>query len=54
MVKVVLDAFGGDNAPMCTVDGALEAIAMEENLHVVMVGDEDKLKELLKGRKYNK
>lgn len=53
MVKVVLDAFGGDNAPMCTIDGTLEAIAMEENLHVVLVGDEAKLKELLKGRKYN-
>lgn len=53
MIKVILDAFGGDNAPASTVEGTLQAIEKEENLHVVMVGDEEKIKELLKGRKYN-
>lgn len=54
MIKVVLDAFGGDNAPQITVDGALDAIALQKDLHVVMVGDEAVLKDMLKDREYNK
>lgn len=54
MVKVVLDAFGGDNAPQVNIDGALNAIQLEENLHVVLCGNEEKLNELLKEKDYNK
>ena len=42
MIKVVLDAFGGDNAPLAPIEGALQAIALKEDLHVVLTGDEIK------------
>ena len=54
MIKVVLDAFGGDNAPECTIEGTLEAINLKNDLHVVLVGDENRINELLAGREYNK
>lgn len=53
MVKVVLDAFGGDNSPLAPIEGALEAIKLQEDLHVVLVGDETKINEILKDKKYN-
>lgn len=54
MVKVVLDAFGGDNAPIAPIEGTLEAIKLQEDLHVVLVGDESKINEILKDKEYNK
>lgn len=54
MVKVLLDAFGGDNAPIAPIEGALQAIAIQDDLHVVLFGDEAKINEVLKGKKYNK
>ncbi len=49
-MKIVLDAMGGDNAPMIEVEGAVQAV--EEFGHeVVLVGDEKSINEELK--KYN-
>lgn len=52
--KVALDAMGGDNAPMCNVTGALEAIAQNDRLMVYLVGQEAKIKECLGNESYNK
>lgn len=53
MIKIVLDAFGGDNAPNEIVKGALQAIKDNDNIHIILAGDQDKLKSLLVREKYN-
>lgn len=49
-MKIVVDAFGGDNAPIEIVEGAIIAINENKNLTVVLTGDEDKIKNILNGR----
>lgn len=48
--KIAIDAMGGDHAPQVTVEGALLA-AREFGIPVILVGDEDRLKQELK--RYN-
>ena len=52
-MKIVIDAFGGDNAPQCTVDGALLALEKFKEIEIVLTGDEEKIKEQLSGKKYD-
>ena len=49
-MKVVVDAFGGDNAPKEVVEGAILAIKENKDLTVVLTGDEVKIREILNGR----
>ncbi len=49
-MKVVVDAFGGDNAPLEVVEGALLALKKHKDLEIILCGKEDKIKEILKGR----
>lgn len=49
-MKVVVDAFGGDNAPLEVVEGTILALKENKDLTVVLCGDENKIKEILKGR----
>lgn len=44
MIKIAIDAMGGDNAPQAVVEGVMEAIQSIENLHVTLVGDEAQIK----------
>lgn len=44
MVKVALDAMGGDNAPAEIVKGAVEAINEKDNIYVILLGKEDAVK----------
>ena len=44
LVKVALDAMGGDNAPAEIVKGAVEALNENDKLKVVAVGDESAIK----------
>lgn len=46
-MKIILDAMGGDNAPQCNVQGALNAI-QEYGVDVALVGDGKALLECLK------
>ena len=48
MVKVALDAMGGDNAPGAIVQGAIDAITQSKEVKVYLVGKEDLIKEELK------
>ncbi len=45
VVRVAVDALGGDRAPEVVVEGALEAAG--DLLHVLLVGPEDALRGLL-------
>lgn len=47
MNAIVLDAMGGDNAPMAEVAGAIAAVR-KANVHVILVGDESKLRQVLR------
>lgn len=53
IIKVALDAMGGDFAPLETVKGAVEAIKDEPNLYVQLVGREDDIKKELSKYEYN-
>lgn len=53
MIKVVLDVFGGDYAPLETVKGAVLALEENKELELVLTGDENKILEVLKTLKYD-
>lgn len=53
MVKIVIDAFGGDYAPVEIVAGAVAAVNGNDNIVVVLSGKEDVLKAELSKYKYN-
>ena len=50
--RLALDAMGGDNAPRIVVEGADIAVAKNPDLTLVFVGDERKIKPLLKASRY--
>ncbi len=49
-MKVVVDAFGGDNAPLEVVEGAVLAVKENVDLTVVLTGDAAKIEQILAGR----
>lgn len=46
-MRLAVDAMGGDNAPKEIVLGAMKAIANYNDIHIVLVGDEKKIREHL-------
>ena len=50
IVKVVVDAMGGDNAPEEPVKAAVEAVKEKENIQVILTGVQDVIEAEL--RKY--
>ncbi len=46
-MKIVVDAFGGDFAPLEIVTGAVKALQANDKLKIVLVGDKDKITEIL-------
>ncbi len=53
VVKVALDAMGGDNAPVEIIKGAVDALAESEDLVVYLVGREKTIKEELGKYQYD-
>ncbi len=53
MVNVAVDAMGGDNAPMETVKGAVEALNGDKRVKVFLVGREPVVREELKKYAYD-
>ena len=51
MIKIVVDAHGGDNSPMVNVQGAAWALDELKDLEIVLVGDQPLLEELLSREK---
>lgn len=47
MIKIAVDAMGGDNAPEITVKGSMEAIKKFNDIEIVLYGDENKIKPFL-------
>ncbi len=53
IVKVALDAMGGDNAPVETIKGMVEALSESSDVHVFAVGQENLIKEELQKYSYD-
>ena len=53
MIKIVVDAMGGDNSPTVNVKGVVKALNKLEDVHIVLVGDEAQLTPLLNSEKYD-
>ena len=53
MIKVALDAMGGDNAPVEIVKGAIDAISKRDDIKVLLVGQEDVVNRELAQYTYN-
>ncbi len=47
-MRIALDAMGGDLAPQCNVQGAIDAINELDDIEIVLVGDESRIREELK------
>lgn len=54
MVKIAVDAMGGDNAPGEIVKGAVEAVNERSDIHVFLTGQEDAVSKELEKFSYNK
>ena len=54
LVRVAVDAMGGDNAPHEIIKGAVEAVGKSDAIHVILVGKEDVINQELSGYTYNK
>lgn len=52
IVRVAVDAMGGDNAPAEVVKGAVLAVNEDERIHVILVGKKDVIHEELKHYTY--
>jgi glycerol-3-phosphate acyltransferase PlsX len=48
-MKIALDAMGGDSAPASTVAGAWEALKKYPDIEIILVGDQDRIQQELKG-----
>lgn len=53
MIKVAVDAMGGDNAPAEVVKGAIDAVTLRQDIKVYLVGQQDVVKEELEKNSYN-
>jgi len=48
MIRIAVDAMGGDNAPECTVLGVQKAIKKFKDIEITLYGDEEKIRKYLK------
>ena len=54
MITVAVDGMGGDNAPACMVQGAVDAINKNSSIKVLLTGRPDDLNKALEGLTYDK
>lgn len=53
MIRIALDAMGGDNAPFSNVKGAVAALKENNDIEVILVGQEDVIRKELNGETYD-
>ena len=54
MIKIILDAMGGDYAPQATVQGAVTALERDKQLYLILTGRQGDIENELKKYKYDK
>ena len=52
-MDILIDAFGGDNAPEEVIAGSIEALSERDDFNAVLVGKQDVIENLLKNYKYD-
>lgn len=52
-MRIALDAMGGDDAPQPNIDGAIDALQANGDLHIVLVGDRPLLDQLIEKSGYS-
>ena len=52
-MQIVVDVFGGDNAPNEIIKGVIDALNAKDGFNVVLVGNENVIKEQLKSYQYD-
>ena len=52
-MKIIIDAFGGDNSPEEIVSGAIDAVNEKKGFDVVLVGKENTIRKLLGDKEYD-
>ncbi len=53
-MRVLVDAMGGDHAPQAIVQGCLEALQMEEDLEIILIGDRRTVEDFLLDADYDR
>lgn len=53
MIRIAVDVYGGDNAPECVIDGALEALRAMDDVSILFCGAQAEVEGLLNGREYD-
>ena len=53
MIKILVDAMGGDNAPYATVAGAVQAVNKDKELHLILTGRQAEVNAELKKYSYD-
>ena len=53
MIRIAVDVYGGDNAPDCVLDGALEAMREMPDIHVIFCGAQEEVRKLLASRPHD-
>lgn len=53
MIRIAVDVYGGDNAPGCVIDGALEALRAMDDVLILFCGAQAEVEGLLNGREYD-
>lgn len=54
MIKILVDAMGGDNAPQVTVEGSVQALEEDKELYLILTGRKNELEAELSKYKYDK
>ena len=53
MIKIAVDCFGGDRSPSANVEGAIKALKENNDLYLILVGDEELIKKELSNFEYD-
>ncbi|NTV90878.1 MAG: phosphate acyltransferase PlsX [Clostridiales bacterium] len=53
MLRIIVDAMGGDHAPEAIVNGSIDAVKSQEGFEVLLVGDETKIQSIINERKFS-
>ena len=54
MIKILVDAMGGDNAPAAPVEGSVRALNNDKELYLVLTGKKDAVEAELSKYDYDK
>lgn len=53
-MRILVDAMGGDNAPVAIVKGCVDAVNSEDGYDITLIGDESKINSILSNEKYGR